>query len=93
MNYYGFGGPLIFNGIPTFIDGRTEQLFLGDFMTQFATGPRDEAALSKAIAQYDVRWTIMPPGDARVALLDKMPGWHRVYADKFAVIHQQLSEP
>lgn len=93
MNHYGFGGPLIFNGIPTFIDGRTEQLFLGDFMTEFATGPRDEAALARAIDQYDVRWTIMPPGDARVALLDKMPGWHRVFADKFAVIHQRLSGP
>lgn len=93
MNHYGFGGPLIFNDIPTFIDGRTEQLFLGDFMTEFATGPGDEAGLSKAIDQYDVRWTIMPPGDARVLLLDKMPNWHRVYADKFAVIHQQLSEP
>lgn len=93
MNFYGFGGPLIFNGIPTFIDGRTDQLFRDDFMRTFATGPRDAATLHEALDRYDIRWTIMPPGDLRVALLDSLPGWQRVYADGAAVIHQRRASP
>ncbi len=35
FNDYNMGGPLILDGIKTYIDGRAEQLFLGDFMTQY----------------------------------------------------------
>lgn len=89
MNFYDFGGPLIFHDIPTFIDGRAEQLFLGDFIKTYAWGPDTETALAATLRQYDVSWTIMPPGDRRVALLDKLSGWKRVFADKNAVIHQR----
>ena len=87
MNYYNFGGALILNGIPTFLDGRTDQLFLNGFVRKFAFGPDKAEELSSALKQYDVTWTLFPPPDARVALLDEMPGWRRVYSDEFAVIH------
>lgn len=89
MNAYGFGGPLIFHGIPSFIDGRTDQLFIDGFMQQYAAGPNDAAGLAKALDHFDVRWTIMPPGDVRVPVLDALPGWKRVFADGSAVIHQR----
>jgi len=89
MNYYNFGGPLILEGIPTFIDGRTDQLFQGDFAEKFVLGPADGDSLARALDQYDVRWTLMPPSDPRVKLLDKLTGWQRTYADRFAVIHQR----
>jgi hypothetical protein len=89
MNYYNFGGPLILDDIPTFIDGRTDQLFQGEFAEKFVLGPAEGDELAKALDQYDVTWTIMPPSDRRVALLDKLPGWRRSYADTFAVIHQR----
>lgn len=87
MNYYNFGGPLILEDVPTFIDGRTDQLFKGTFAENFVLGPSDGDALARALDRYDVRWTIMPPSDRRIRLLDKLPGWHRAYADGFAVIH------
>jgi hypothetical protein len=93
FNLYDFGGALIFNGIPTFIDGRTDQLFLDGFINKFSFGPMNESDLAAALRQYDVRWTLLPPVDVRVALLDKMPGWKRVYADEFAVIHQIEDKP
>lgn len=89
MNFYNFGGPLVFHDIPTFIDGRVEQLFLGDFIKTYAWGPDTEAGMADALKKYDVTWTIMPPSDKRTALLDKLPGWKRVYADDYAVIHQR----
>lgn len=88
MNYYDFGGPLIFSGIPTFIDGRTDQLFLDGFSKTYIMGPKTEEGLQKAIRDYGIGWTIFPPSDPRVSLLDKLPGWRRVFADGSAVIHQ-----
>ncbi len=93
MNFYNFGGPMVFHDIPTFIDGRVEQLFLGNFIKTYAWGPDTEQAMADTLKQYDVRWTMMPPDDKRTALLDKMPGWKRVYADANAVIHQRQDAP
>ena len=87
MNHYNFGGQLIFNGVRTFIDGRADQLFLGGFTEKFAHGPKDAEGLAEAIAEYDIGWTLFPPDDARVELLDKLKGWRRVYSDAYAVIH------
>ena len=93
FNYYDFGGTLIFNGIPTFIDGRTDQLFLEGFTAKFTFGPSSESGLAEAFRQYDIRWTLLPPDDQRIPVLDKMPGWKRVYADENAVIHQRQAKP
>ena len=87
MNHYNFGGQLIFNDIKTFIDGRADQLFLGGFTKKFASGPESTDKRAEALRQYDIGWTLFPPDDVRVAVLDKMAGWRRVYSDEFAVIH------
>ena len=89
LNHYDFGGPLIFNGIKTFLDGRTDQLFHGDFARKFMTGPRTEPEMAEALEEYDIRWTMLPPKDPRLALLDKMPGWKRVFTGETAIIHQR----
>ena len=89
MNFYDFGGPFIFNDIPTFVDGRTDQLFIGDFRTEVEAALKDPADLLKTLGKYDIRWTIFPPSYPVTTMLDKLPGWKRVYVDKFAVIHQR----
>lgn len=88
-NSYGFGGTLIFHGIKTFIDGRTDQLFLGGFtkddmelMTGFG-----RAKLTKKLDDYGVSWTLLTPADPRVAIFNELPGWRLAYSDKHAVIH------
>jgi len=88
-NSYNFGGALIFHGIKTFIDGRAEQIFLGGFITEFmkTTGPGGETLLAQQLQDNHVAWTIFEPTDPRVGFLDRMPGWQRAYADKFAVVH------
>ena len=89
FNEYGFGGYLTHAGLRPFIDGRLE-VFGADFLQQYlrVTHP-DKATLDAVFQQYGVTWTILSPGDPAVALLDVLPGWCRVYADKFAVIQSR----
>jgi len=89
LNYYDFGGFLIFNGIKTFVDGRADQIFDGGFMNAMAATrkPGGDAALAAQLKNYDIAWTLLPPSDPRVYILDRLPGWKRAYADEWVVIH------
>jgi hypothetical protein len=88
FNSYDFGGSLIFHGIKTYIDGRTDQLFLGGFAQ--ATIDMGTAAgkpiLEAQIAKYDIRWALLTAKDDRIPLFKELPGWRQAYADEFAVI-------
>jgi hypothetical protein len=85
-----FGGYLIFHGVKPFIDGRMEMYgdaFLERFMDACAG---EEPALDDALKQYGVTWTLLQPGDGAVRVLDRAPGWRRVYADGYAVVHARV---
>ena len=87
FNHYGFGGYLINQGVPTFIDGRGE-LYGGEFVTQYAKA----AALSgdepfdKLLDRYGIEWTLLLPKQQANRLLERLPNWRRAYADEAAVI-------
>jgi hypothetical protein len=85
---YGWGGFLIYRGIPAFIDGRAE-MYGDEFMKAYveAVELRTSDGLPKLLERYQVRWTLLPPGMPAVALLDHLPGWRRLYADKTAIVH------
>ena len=89
LNAYNFGGALIFHGIKTFIDGRAEQIFLDGFITDMmrTVAPGGEALFGQQLHDYQIQWTILEPGDPRIAMLDGMPAWQRAYADEFAIVH------
>jgi hypothetical protein len=36
---------------------------------------------------------LLPPNDARAALLDYLPGWRRRFADERAVVHVREAAP
>lgn len=87
FNSETFGGYLAFVGVPDFIDGRVE-MFGNDFLAaDVAAESGDRPALSRLLARYGVTWTLLAPAAGAVAVLDRMPGWHRVYSDPYAVIH------
>jgi hypothetical protein len=92
FNTEAFGGYLIFNGIPTFIDGRFE-MFGNDFLNKFLKGAHDssDASLVDLLDRYRVSWTLLAPGEGAVAALDRLPGWRRVYTDHTAVVHVRQS--
>jgi hypothetical protein len=87
LNDYGFGGYLIWNGVRPFIDSRAD-LYGDSFLQNYAavTAP-DKDALAATLVLYHVRWTIFAKDAPVVKLLDATPGWHRIYADKLAVVH------
>jgi hypothetical protein len=37
--------------------------------------------------EYRIGTTLLAPATPAVALLDRLPDWHRVYADEVAVVH------
>jgi hypothetical protein len=82
LNDYNFGGYLIFQGIPPYIDGRFD-MYGDDFIA------RDGklAELPALLAEYRIGWTLVAAKTARAALLDHLPGWHRIYRDDIAVVH------
>jgi hypothetical protein len=90
LNDYSFGGYLIFAGIPTFIDGRSE-LYGGPFIARYN---RDVALADlndflKLLDQYKFGATLLDPNTPAVAMLDRLPDWQRVYSDDVAVVHKR----
>jgi hypothetical protein len=88
FNEYSFGGILILNKIPVFIDGRSDvygDQFTGDYIA--ITNDRDIEKWNAAMRKWDFEWSILPPGQPLAKFLDHQPGWKRLYADKWAVIH------
>jgi hypothetical protein len=87
FNSEEFGGYLALSGVPDFIDGRVE-MFGNDFLAEdVAAESGDAAAIGRLLSQYGVTWTLLAPQAGAVSVLDGMPGWRRVYADSYAVIH------
>jgi len=93
FNTEAFGGYLIFSGVAPFIDGRIEMY--GDaFLKCFADlTAGKEPALSRALDAYGITWTLLDPTEDAVNVLDHLPGWRRVYGDRYAVIHKREGAP
>jgi hypothetical protein len=87
LNDYGFGGYLIYEGIPPFIDGRAE-LYGDEFIKRYVQAMLvDSDELPKLLDQNGISWTLIAPERPAALLLDHLPGWRRLYADDVAVVH------
>jgi hypothetical protein len=87
LNVDSFGGYLIWEGIPTFVDGRADMFgdaFLEREHKAITLGSDELPAL---LDDYHVSWTIFHAQTRAVVLLDHLPGWRRLYSDDFAVVH------
>lgn len=88
LNSYSFGGPLILEGIRPFIDGRAD-LYGDAFMFNHkAIVEGDKHAFEAARRKWDIGWTMLAPREGLVRVLDQEPGWRRIYADRWAVVHR-----
>jgi hypothetical protein len=94
LNDYTFGGYLIFAGIPTFIDGRSE-LYGGPFIERYNRdiSLNDMDDFFRLLDQYRIDATLLEPNTPAVALLDRLPDWRRVYSDDVAVVHKRTVPP
>lgn len=89
LNSDEFGGFLVFAGIKTFLDGRNDQLFRGQFLRDVLKSQKTDGdeILSRQLRQYNIGWTLLRPSDPRVQKLDADPCWKRLYEDPVAVVH------
>ncbi len=87
FNHYNFGGYLIGQGVPTFIDGRGE-LYGGEFIKKVAgaVNLRGDSDLQGMLDQYGIEWTFLTKDAAANKLLAKLPGWKLAYSDDQATI-------
>jgi hypothetical protein len=88
LNDYDFGGYLIYRGVDTFIDGRTE-LFGEKFFVDHnnASGLVEPENLFRLLDQYKIEATFLRTQSAATKLLDHLDGWKKVYSDDLATIH------
>jgi hypothetical protein len=91
FNSYNLGGPLILNGIKTYIDGRADQIYQGQFLDDYVNSgdPNDTTILSRILEQNKVTWTIFPTTDSYNAALAKLPGWKKTFSDQYATIFER----
>ncbi|MBR0875463.1 hypothetical protein JQ633_34275 [Bradyrhizobium tropiciagri] len=88
LNDYYFGGYLISQGVPTFIDSRAElygPVFLDRYLRAISLD--DLPDFVKLLDEYKIDATLLFPTTQAVGLLDRMPEWERAYADNVAVVH------
>ena len=88
FNYFTWGGYLLYRMWPSetvFIDGQTD--FYGEALTrQYAQVIDLAPGWQDVLAQYHIRWVIMPAGAPLVGALEKMPGWRTAYRDQTAAV-------
>ena len=91
LNFYNFGGYLIYRNIPVFIDGRAD-LYGDQYMGRYFEITQAESfeKLESLLNQSEITWTIFPPNEPIVKVLDQSRLWRRSYADDNAVIHTKV---
>jgi hypothetical protein len=93
FNEYSFGGLLIFNDIKPYIDGRADMYGDAFTLNTISILGGDKEKWSATVARYGIRWTILSPKTPLLPMVDQDPNWRRVYADKWAVIHEAVTPP
>jgi hypothetical protein len=93
FNSYEFGGYLIAEGMPVFIDGRAE-LYGEKFVVNYfdAVEARKVDQLLGLLDDYHIDATLLVPASPAAQVLDHIKGWRRLYADDTAVIHVRQSD-
>lgn len=87
-NDYDFGGYLIAHGVKTFVDGRTDQLFLGAFLPELAhaIASKADTEFAALLRRYHVTWALVRAGSRDAAHLAAMPGWVKIHQDDVAAV-------
>ncbi|HEY2707358.1 MAG TPA: hypothetical protein VGI95_04835 [Caulobacteraceae bacterium] len=86
LNAYDFGGYLIFAGVKPYIDGRADMYGDAFVSSDNLIENGNPTAITVAVSQYRIRWSILPPNLPLTGALDRTPGWKRIYADPYAVV-------
>ena len=93
FNEYGYGGYLIWRGIPPFIDGRADlYTFDSDIFKDYlgAKGSLESNTLPQEyLDKYDIHTIIIRAGSKMDCYLKYHPGWSEVFRDEGATIYKK----
>lgn len=91
-NSYDFGGFLIAEGVPTFIDGRTDQLFLGGFISGLhaVADASQSGPFLDFVARYGVTWALVQAGSPELRHFEAAPGWALIHRDATASVYTRM---
>lgn len=94
-NAYDFGGFLIARGVPTFIDGRSDQIFLGGFTRALneAADAREDGPFLALLEARGVTWALVRPGSAEARHLARAADWSAVHEDATARVFARRAAP
>jgi hypothetical protein len=88
LNDYSMGGPLIFSGVRTFIDGRGDMYGDPHVLSYSRIVNGDPREFAAAVDRWNIRWAMIGRNDRRlVAMLDRTPGWRRIRQDKAGFVY------
>ncbi|KAB1074078.1 hypothetical protein [Methylobacterium planeticum] len=86
-NSFDFGGFLIGAGVPTFVDGRADQIFLGGFTRSLneAIAAEADGPFLDILSRHGVTWALVQAGSPEARHLARA-GWTRIHADAVAAV-------
>ncbi len=97
FNEYHYGGYLLATvpDNPVFIDGRSNQIYGGDFILAYQRALRNPEAFAVTMDQWTVQWLFMdfrPYARARVHL-DRNPDWSLIFMSEKALVYVRNDGP
>ena len=90
-NSYGWGGYLIWRGLPVFVDGRAD-VYRDDFLLYYLKTLELQPDWDAPLRQFDVDYVLMERGAPLTTLLASQPDWQEAYADAVAQIFVKVDE-
>ena len=84
LNSYGWGGYLIWRGLPVFVDGRAD--VYEDFLFTFQETNLASESWQEPLNEYDVGYILLEQGHVLTALLLESDEWSLVYEDPVSII-------
>ena len=88
-NSYDLGGFLILNNVKTFVDGRSDQLFLGGFFTRLVEANKapQPNQLGKLLDDFRIEWAFVGARKPEAELFPLLEGWRLLHKDDAAHVY------
>jgi len=86
LNTYGYGGYLVSQGLPTFIDGRGDLYERGGVFGDYMHLTQLKPGAFGILRNYDISVCLLERDEPLSTVLLDSPNWRRVYVDKTSAI-------
>jgi hypothetical protein len=90
FNLYSWGGYLIYRGIPTFVDGRTDIFLQSSVFSDYLAMENMWYNAPNLLDQYNFQVVVYPPGRPLTTYLSQSPNWKLAYEDGTAAVYVRV---